>query len=187
MVIQQGSVAPEAIILDHLLSLLLDKNDLGFSSKGKNGGMPEAILGFKIVFIDRIVMRNMAIVAVGPLPVRTVIPGGILWCHDVAVHTGGRIIRQIGVCPGNIKYIDEKPGQDTGNDHYRNPPTWGRSELSRKLYQGASFVLFTRSFKVTSPVLLRNLFTPGATATAWCAVRGCFTPSILRIPAPSST
>ena len=103
MVFQQGSVAPEAIILDHLLSLLLDKDDLGFFSKGKNGGMPETILGLKIIFIDRIVMWNMAIVAVGPLPVRTVIPGGILWRHDVAIHTGGRIIRQIGIGPGNVK------------------------------------------------------------------------------------
>jgi hypothetical protein len=96
-------MTPETIVLYHLLPLILDKNDLGFSSKGENGGMPEAILGLEIVFIDHIVMGNMAIIAVGPFPVRTVIPGGILRCHDVAVHAGGRIIRQVGVGPGNVK------------------------------------------------------------------------------------
>lgn len=172
MVCQQGRMTPEAIVLDHMLSLLLDKDDLGFFSKGKNGGMSEAILGLKIIFINRIVMWNMAIVAIGPLSVRAVIPGGILWGHDVAVHTGSRVIRQIGVCPGNVKQIDEKPGHDTGNNYHRNPPTRGWSQLSRNPYHGASFVLLTRSFSVTLPVLLRNLLIPGATATAWCAERG---------------
>ena len=103
MVFQQGCMTPEAILLHHTFALLLDKNDLGFFAKGENGGMPEAILGLEIVFIDRIVMGNMAIVAVGPFPVRTVIPGGILWGHDVAVHTSSGVIRQVGVCPGNVK------------------------------------------------------------------------------------
>ena len=85
-------MTPEAIILYHTFPFLLDKNDLGFFAKGENGGMPEAILGLEIVFIDCIVMGDMAIITVGPFPMRAVIPGRILGRHDVAVHTGSRII-----------------------------------------------------------------------------------------------
>ena len=95
MIAKQCSMTPEAILLHHMFALLLDKNDLGFFAKGENCGMPEAILGLEIVFIDCIVMGDMALITIGPFPMRAVIPGGILGCHDVAVHTGGRIIRQV--------------------------------------------------------------------------------------------
>jgi len=88
-------MTPEAIVLHHTFTLLLNEDDLRFFSKCENSGMPEAILGLEIVFIDCIVMGDMAIITIGPLPVRAMIPGGILGRHNVTIHTGGRIIRQV--------------------------------------------------------------------------------------------
>ncbi len=69
MVGEQIGMTPEAVVLYHMFSLLLDKDYLGFIAECKNGSMPETILCLEIVFVEHIVMRNMAIVAVGPFPV----------------------------------------------------------------------------------------------------------------------
>jgi hypothetical protein len=66
---KQIGMAPEAVVLNHFLSFLLDKDYLWFIAESENCSVSEAILCLEIVFIEHIVMRNMAIVAVGPLPV----------------------------------------------------------------------------------------------------------------------
>ena len=92
---EQICMTPEAVVLYNLFSLLLDKDYLRFLAECEDGSMSEAILCLEIVFIDCIVMGDMAIITIGPFPMRAVIPGGILGCHDVAVHAGRRIIRQV--------------------------------------------------------------------------------------------
>jgi hypothetical protein len=106
-------MAPQAVVLYHLFSFLLDKDYLGFLSQGKHGGMPETVLGLKIVLIKHVVVRDVTVVARGPLPVRAVTPGGILRGHNVAVYTGGRIVGQVGIGPGDIKYINEQASQES--------------------------------------------------------------------------
>ncbi len=98
------SVAPLTILLNRVLACLLNKNDLRLVAKGKYGRMPRAILGFKIIVVQKIVVGHMAVVAIGPGMMRAVAPGGILRPHYVAVDTGLRPIGQIGWGIGNVKY-----------------------------------------------------------------------------------
>ena len=84
----QPGMTPDTVFLDHMLTLLFDHDHLGFLPECEQGGMPEAVLGFEIVFIQDIVVGHMAVIAMRMLPVRAVVPGGILWRHDVAVHAG---------------------------------------------------------------------------------------------------
>ena len=92
---KQIGMAPEAVVLNHFFSFLLDKDYLRFLAQRENCSVSEAILCLEIILIDHIVMRNMAIVAMGPLPVGTMVPGSILRCHDVTIYAGLRIIRKV--------------------------------------------------------------------------------------------
>ena len=106
-------MTPQAIVLNYLFPFLFDKNHLGFLSQGKHGGMPETVLGLKIVLVKYVVVRDMAVVAGGSLPVGAVAPGGILRSHNVTVYTGGRVDGQVGIGPGDIKNIDEQSRQES--------------------------------------------------------------------------
>jgi hypothetical protein len=94
-IVQKVRMASDAVFLNYLLSGLFDEYDLRFPSEGKDGSMPHSVFGLEKVLVNHIVVWHVAIIAVGLLPVCTVAPGGILGCHDMAVHTGRRIIRQV--------------------------------------------------------------------------------------------
>ena len=85
----------DTILMNNFLTSLVNENDLRFEAQGKHGGMTHSILGFKKIFIENIVVWNMAIVAIGIFAVRTMRPGGILRRHDVAIDASFRIVRQI--------------------------------------------------------------------------------------------
>ncbi len=103
---EQPGVAPDTVFLNHLLSLLPDHDYLGFLTQGKDCGMPHAILGLKPVFNGHILVRHMAIITAGMFSVGAVAPCGILGSHDVAVHTGGGFIREVGGGPGNMDQVE---------------------------------------------------------------------------------
>jgi len=65
--------------------------------------MTHPVLGFEKVFVEYIVVRHMAVVAIGNPSMRPMGPGGILGSHNMAVHTGLRLIRQIRVRLADIK------------------------------------------------------------------------------------
>jgi len=88
-------MASDAVILHYFFSRLFDENDLRFSSESKHSGMSQSILRLEIILVKHIVMRDMTVVAIGLFPVGTVIPGGVLRGHDMAVHAGGRIVGQV--------------------------------------------------------------------------------------------
>jgi hypothetical protein len=81
-----------AVALDNFYPFLFNKNNLGFVPEGENCRMPETILRFEVKLIDKVIVRHMAFVAVGYLPMGTMRPCGILWCHYMTVHTGGRFV-----------------------------------------------------------------------------------------------
>jgi hypothetical protein len=56
-------MATYAILFYHTLSGLKDHNYLWFSPHSKNGGMSHTIFGFKIIFVQLVVMRYMTVVA----------------------------------------------------------------------------------------------------------------------------
>jgi hypothetical protein len=81
-------VASIAIFLHHNKPRFPDKYDLRFIPEGENRCMPETIFRLEKIFIEDVIVRNMAIVAIGHPPVGTMAPGGELRRHDVAVHAG---------------------------------------------------------------------------------------------------
>lgn len=52
--------------------------------------------------IDDVVLRDMAIITSGVLPVRTVEPGSVVWSHYVAVDTG---LWRVGKVASGIGYV----------------------------------------------------------------------------------
>jgi len=120
-------MATDTIFLYYLNTCLFDKDHLRFGPERKNCGMTHAILRFKIVLPENIIMWDMALVTIGDCAVRTMAPGCILWRHDVAVHAGFRLIRQIGVCPGSSKYKCAHPDDHSQEDDNGNLP-FGRRQ-----------------------------------------------------------
>jgi len=80
-------MATDAIALHDPGPGFQDSDHLPFHTQGEEGGMTQTIIGFEIILIENIVVRNMTIVAVCILAVGTVCPRGILRGHDVAVDT----------------------------------------------------------------------------------------------------
>jgi len=59
----------DAVILDNPLPGFFDKDYLWLCPHSKNGSVAQAVFGFEIVFIEEIIMWNMAIVTICLLPV----------------------------------------------------------------------------------------------------------------------
>lgn len=89
-------VASDAIILNYFNRRAQRFNNFRFRPRGENGRMVQPILGFEEVFVKYIVMRHMAVVAMGHFPVGAMIPGNVLGSHDVAIDTSLRVIGKIG-------------------------------------------------------------------------------------------
>jgi len=120
-------MASDAVVLNHPLPGLVDLNYLWFQSQRENCGMPHAVLCLKEVMTENIVMRNMAVVAMGILPMRVVRPCRVLGCHDVAVNAGFGIVRQVSVSPGNVKREEEKAEKNAkGQDYGQSPDRRGK-------------------------------------------------------------
>jgi hypothetical protein len=83
----------DTILMYHISSGLMNKNYLWFKPEGKHGCVAHSVFGLKKVFVENVVVRYMAIVAIGVFAVRTVPPGGILRRHNMAIDTGFRLIR----------------------------------------------------------------------------------------------
>lgn len=85
-----------AVLINDILTCLLNENNLGLEPECKHGGVPQAVFGFKEIVIGNVVVRYMTIIAIGPLPVGTMAPCGILRSHYVTIHTCRGLIRKIG-------------------------------------------------------------------------------------------
>jgi hypothetical protein len=94
-VFKQAFMTSQAVFLDDMFPFLLDENNLGFVAQGKDSGMPQTVLCLEIVFVEYIIMRHMAIIAIGNFPVCTVVPGGVLRSHYMAIHACLRPVRQV--------------------------------------------------------------------------------------------
>jgi hypothetical protein len=87
-------------------------NNLGFEPECEHSGMAQPIHCFEVIFIHCIVLRHMAIVAMGNLAVRTVAPGGILRRHNMTIYAGLRIIGQVRMCLRQVNGIKGKSGKN---------------------------------------------------------------------------
>jgi hypothetical protein len=118
----------DTIIFYNIYSCFTDENHLRLGTHRKYRGMSQSVFGFEIVFVENIIMRHMAVVATGFSPVGTVAPGGILRCHDVAVHAGFGIIRQVRPGPGGSEGKDSHTHANTQQDYYGDLPLRGRKK-----------------------------------------------------------
>jgi len=94
-VLDNRRVAAAAILLHHGNRTLGNANHLGLPSHRKHRGMPQAVFRLEGVSFERIVVRNVTIVARGVPGMAAMLPGDILRGHHVTVHACLRIIDQI--------------------------------------------------------------------------------------------
>ena len=90
--IHQVTVATDAVLLNYIDPGLLNLNNLRFHACSKYACMPYAILTFKQVGPDEIIMRNMATITGACIPVTAVHPRGVLGIHHMTVNAGFRLI-----------------------------------------------------------------------------------------------
>ena len=100
-----------AISMYNFPARLFNKDNLWLLPQREDSRMPHAVLCLKIILIQDIIMRNMAIVTIGNFPVGTMKPGRILRRHDMTVHTGFGFIRYIGSGIGNMKSKGRKTNE----------------------------------------------------------------------------
>ena len=74
--------------------------------------MPETVFRFKVIVVKLVVVRNMAIVAIGPFAMAAVTPCSVLRCHDVAVYTGFGFVAEVRVCFRKLKCISTQAGKN---------------------------------------------------------------------------
>lgn len=130
--LHQGLVAADTVLLHHTLPRGVHPDDLGLGPEGKNGGMAKTILGFEVVFVQHVIVRHVAIIASGHQVMRTMLPGGKLRRHDVAIDAGGRLVREVGVGLGGVHDVTAQPGKNTSDQNNGGAPGTGRKQQSVK-------------------------------------------------------
>lgn len=80
------AVASNTVFLHHLRTCGMDTDDLGLGVKSEDGGMAQAVAGFKEVFPYHVVVRYVTVIAGCNGMMATGSPGGELRTHDVTVH-----------------------------------------------------------------------------------------------------
>jgi hypothetical protein len=119
-------VASDAIILHNFYPGLEDPDNLRFIPKCEDRGMPQTVFCLEVILVDKVIVWHMTVVAVGHVPMGTVAPGCILGSHDVAVHTGGRIVGQVRISPGGPEDEQSHAHDHPDQDNHRDLPLWRR-------------------------------------------------------------
>jgi hypothetical protein len=101
-------MAAYAVLMNYIPSGLMNKNNLRLQAEGKHGGMAHSVFRFEEVLVEHVVVRYVAIVAIGVPAVRAVVPGGVLRCHNVAIDTSLGIIGQVGISFAHVKQEAKK-------------------------------------------------------------------------------
>jgi len=103
---QKLSMAPDAILMHNLLPGLFDEDHLRLFAQGEYCRMTKTILCLEEVFVYKVIMRHMAIVAGYTLPVGAVVPCCVLRCHDMAVDASLRFIANIRGSIGDMERVE---------------------------------------------------------------------------------
>jgi len=94
--------------------------------------MPHSILALKPILSNEIIVRYMAVQACC-ISMTALLPGSILRCHDMAIHTNFRSLGNIRIGPGDIDDCQTKPKKCAQSHGHRNPPFKRRSNQKPKL------------------------------------------------------
>jgi len=132
---QKLTMAPDAVLMNNLLTRFLDKDHLRFKPQSEHGSVPQPVLCLEVILVEYIVVGDMTVVAVGPFTMGTVVPGCILGSHNVAVDTCFRLVAQVRGCVGYVKRKYPQPGKNTKRQDNRKSPVIRRNKISNKLPQ----------------------------------------------------
>lgn len=132
-VVQQMLVTADTIAVHYLLTCFQNLYHLWFIAQGEDCSVPEPVFGLEEVLVEYVIVRHMAVIAVGYSFVRAVLPCGILWCHDMAVHAGLRLVAQVRVGLRNIECEKEYANPDSKQQGDRYPPCGGWSYFPKQI------------------------------------------------------
>lgn len=108
-------MAVQAGIFNDLQAVFFDQDGFVKVLKGEGHGMIPAIQSFHGVFADDVV-GQMAVVAFSDVVMGGLLPGIQVFAHDVAVHTGLGIVRQVRI---SLR-IDERVAAQTDDNTEKN-------------------------------------------------------------------
>ena len=77
--------------------------------------MLQAVNTFESVLACNILMWDMTFIAGGNILVGRMVPCGIIWLHYVTVHTGRRVVTQIGMETQHVH--EQRTGTDESSRH----------------------------------------------------------------------
>ncbi len=99
---EERVVTAHAILLNHIAPSLMHDNCLRLPAQRKYRCMPHAVPGLKRILPEKVVLRDMAVIARCGFGMRAVQPGVILGDHDMAVDADPGVVRDIGKSIGCI-------------------------------------------------------------------------------------
>lgn len=109
------SVASDTVVHDDLGTRILGLNGLVLTACHKVGYMLHAVEPFKKVMGGNVAVGHVAVVACGITAMRGMRPCSIVRSHDVAVHTGSRVVAgYVRVHPEQIEEQHAQTRDDTG-------------------------------------------------------------------------
>ncbi len=91
-------MTPDTVFLNTSGAILGDEHASAICVEGEGHGMVVSITGFRCVFVDVVVHRQMAVNTHGPFGVRAMLPGRIETLHDVTIDASRGVAREIGGC-----------------------------------------------------------------------------------------
>lgn len=112
-------MALAASCLGHAAVALCHLDGIGKTAGGEKVGMPKAVLGFGPI-LRQPACGCMTVVARGHSVMAPVLPSVVLFPHDMAIHAGLRIIRQVGITPGRDEGVGAGAQRNAHHDTDRN-------------------------------------------------------------------
>lgn len=113
-------MAADAIVHNHFRAGGNGFNHLRFHPQGEHTGMAQAIFRLEKPFVEKVIVRNVAVVARGVNGMRTVIPSGVVGGHDVAIYACFRLVRKVAGGFGYVNKIYHQSANDARHDNANN-------------------------------------------------------------------
>lgn len=109
--VDDAGVAADAIGLDDFFRDLGGSKDLGFLSEREDRRVADSVVSFERVFVEGVVVGDVAVVTGGDVGVAGVFPRGVVGPHDVAVDAGFRVVGEVAGGAADMSQVDRRPGQ----------------------------------------------------------------------------
>jgi hypothetical protein len=119
-------MATLAVLLHYGHSLLFDFYYLWLCPHRKYGSMPQTVFCFEEISSKNVILGHMAVVTGRNLTVRTMLPGGILRSHYVAIDARFWVVGQVRMGIRHIKQVGTNTTEDSQQGSNIETPESGR-------------------------------------------------------------